>query len=112
MLQGVGRDAERDRQRWGRDTVPRRLSGRSRLPDTGILTAARRRHHHLVEPAGAPVDFLAAAKIQRLVHANAHFAQPVAIAADRDRIGGEARIGGPECRLDANRFDRDIFAVS
>src|SRR5579872_4515419 len=48
------------------------------------LPAPDRRHHDLVAPAGAAIDFLAGAELQVLAHADAHLAQPLPVECDGD----------------------------
>src|SRR5262249_15689888 len=46
--------------------------------------ASHRRHDQLLAPAGAAIHLIAIAEAQVLGHADAHFAQPPIVAADRD----------------------------
>src|SRR5258708_27004422 len=56
------------------------------------LAAAHRRHRHLIAPAGPAVELVAGAELQILAHADAHFAQPRAVAGYCDSSGGKTRI--------------------
>src|SRR5487761_2355300 len=71
----------------------------------GSLPAADGRHHHLLAPAGAAIDFLAGAELEVLVHADPHFAEPRAVAGDRNRGVGETGIDLDEGVLDVRRRD-------
>src|SRR5262249_35984500 len=50
------------------------------------------RHHHLLALAGTPVDLGASMELQILAEADAHRIETLGIAADRDRLVGQARI--------------------
>src|SRR5712671_5205701 len=67
------------------------------------LPAPDRWHLHLVAPAGAAIDFLAAAELQILAHADPYFAEPGLVAGHRDRSAVQPGIGLDEGVLDLGR---------
>src|SRR4051812_47599555 len=66
----------------------------------GFSAAADRRHHDLVAPAGAAVDFLAGAELHVFAHADPHLAQAPARAEHRNRRTAQTRIDLDEGLLD------------
>src|SRR5215472_14946255 len=69
------------------------------------LTAAdvHARHHHLLALAGALVDLGAGMELQILAEADAYRVEALGIAADRDRLMRQPRIGGDKGVLDLAR---------
>src|SRR5260370_1261562 len=83
------------------------VSGQSSTVLARRLASAQRRHHDFLAAAGPPLRSLAAAERELLAHADADLAQALPVAADRDRAGGETRIGVDEGLLDLGRRDRE-----
>src|SRR5580658_3961732 len=62
-------------------SAPRRKNGALRcVRGTYRSPAPYRRHHHLVAPAGAAIDFIAVPEFQVLAHADPHLAEPGPVA--------------------------------